>query len=85
MTLKNVLAIGLDTVLTDEAAATRECTESTEWPIAQVNAALREADSGDFASEAEVAGLAAKWKIEARSTSARSASQPEAGSQPRCN
>ncbi len=85
MTLKNLLSIGLDTVLTDEAAATRVCTESTEWPTAQIHAALHEADSGDFASEAEVAGLAAKWQIEARSTSARSASQPEAGSQPLCS
>jgi len=43
------------------AEAIREYVENNEWQIAEVRAALGEADAGDFASDAEVAGLGAKW------------------------
>jgi predicted transcriptional regulator len=31
------------------------------WQISQIEAGLREADAGDFASDEEVAGIFAKW------------------------
>jgi hypothetical protein len=34
--------------------------------LAEIRAAVLEADAGDFASEADVAALAAKWKVNAR-------------------
>jgi len=43
------------------AEAIREYVENNEWQIAEVRAALGEADAGDFASEADVAALAARW------------------------
>lgn len=46
--------------------AIREFIENNEWQIAEIHAALNEADSGDFASNAEVEALAAKWKTDAR-------------------
>lgn len=48
------------------AEAIREFVETNEWQIAEVQAALAEADSGDFASDREVAALARKWKVSAR-------------------
>lgn len=48
------------------AEAIREFIENNEWQIAEIHAALGEADSGDFASEADVAAVAAKWKTDAR-------------------
>lgn len=37
-----------------------------EWQIAEIKAALKEADSGDFASEAEVQAVVRKWGRGAR-------------------
>ncbi len=33
-----------------------------EWQIAEIRAALKEADAGDFASEAEVQAVKRKWR-----------------------
>jgi RHH-type transcriptional regulator, rel operon repressor / antitoxin RelB len=44
------------------AEAIREFVENNEWQIAEIRAALKEADAGDFASEKDVAALAKKWK-----------------------
>ena len=43
------------------AEAIREYVESNEWQIAEIEAALAEADAGDFAGEDEVAALAGRW------------------------
>jgi predicted transcriptional regulator len=48
------------------AEAIREFVEANEWQIAEIRAALKEADAGDFASDKDVAGLAKKWKVNAR-------------------
>jgi RHH-type transcriptional regulator, rel operon repressor / antitoxin RelB len=47
------------------AEAIREFVETNEWQIAEVRAALEEADAGDFASDKDVAALAKKWKVNA--------------------
>ena len=47
------------------AEAIREFVESNEWQIAEIQAALEEAEAGDFASDKEVAALAKKWKLNA--------------------
>lgn len=44
------------------AEAIREFVEINEWQLAEIQAALKEADAGDFASDKEVAALARKWK-----------------------
>ena len=43
------------------AEAIRGYVELNEWQVNDIQQALTEADAGDFASEAEVAALAAKW------------------------
>lgn len=43
------------------AEAIRAYVESNEWQIGEVQAALGEADAGDFADDREVAALARKW------------------------
>jgi len=48
------------------AEAIRQFVENNEWQLAEIRAAVLEADAGDFASEADVAALAAKWKVNAR-------------------
>jgi predicted transcriptional regulator len=48
------------------AEAIREFVEANEWQIAEIRAALKEADAGDFASDKDVAALAKKWKVNAR-------------------
>ena len=48
------------------AEAIRAFVESNEWQVAEIEAALAEADAGDFATEKEVAALATKWKVNAR-------------------
>ncbi len=48
------------------AEAIRAFVENNEWQIAEIRAALREADAGDFASDKEMAALARKWKVNAR-------------------
>jgi RHH-type transcriptional regulator, rel operon repressor / antitoxin RelB len=47
------------------AEAIREYVENNEWQIREIKAALKEANAGDFASDAEVAALAKKWKLNA--------------------
>jgi predicted transcriptional regulator len=47
------------------AEAIRAYLESNEWQIAEIQAALKEADAGDFASDNEVAALARKWEVNA--------------------
>jgi RHH-type rel operon transcriptional repressor/antitoxin RelB len=37
--------------------------ELQEWQIKQIEAGIREADAGDFASDDEVAAVFAKWKV----------------------
>jgi predicted transcriptional regulator len=48
------------------AEAIRAFVENNEWQVAEIRAALDEADAGDFASENEVAALAGRWKVNAR-------------------
>jgi len=48
------------------AEAIRAFVENNEWQIAETEAAIREADAGDFASDAEVSALAGKWDVNAR-------------------
>ena len=47
------------------AEAIREFVENNEWQIAEIQAALKEADAGDFASDKDVAALADKWQVNA--------------------
>ena len=48
------------------AEAIRAFVEAHEWQIGEVQAALQEAEAGDFASDKDVAGLAKKWRVNAR-------------------
>ena len=48
------------------AEAIRAYVENNEWQIGEIQAALQEADAGDFAADKEVAALAKKWKVNAR-------------------
>ena len=48
------------------AQAIQEFIEINEWQIREVRAALKEAAAGDFATDAEVASIAKKWKANAR-------------------
>lgn len=48
------------------AEAIREFVGHNEWQIAEIQAAIAEADAGLFADEAEVMALAGKWKVDAR-------------------
>lgn len=47
------------------AEAIRVFVESNEWQVAEIRTALKEADTGDFASDKDVASLAKKWKVNA--------------------
>lgn len=47
------------------AEAIRAFVENNEWQVAEIRAALKEADAGDFASDKDVASLARKWKVNA--------------------
>jgi predicted transcriptional regulator len=47
------------------AEAIRVYVENNEWQIGEIQAALKEADAGDFASDNDVAALAKKWKANA--------------------
>jgi RHH-type rel operon transcriptional repressor/antitoxin RelB len=40
--------------------------ENNEWQIAEIKAALKEADTGDFAGDKDLAAIARKWKVDAR-------------------
>ena len=44
------------------AEAIREFVETNEWQIAEIRAALAEADADDFATPDEVAAVARKWQ-----------------------
>ena len=48
------------------AEAIRAFVETNEWQIAEIQAALKEADAGNFASDKDVVALAKKWKVNAR-------------------
>lgn len=45
--------------------AVRAFVEANEWQIGEIQAALSEADAGDFASEHDVQALAKKWQVNA--------------------
>lgn len=47
------------------AEAIRDFVENNEWQIREIQAALQEADSGDFASDEDLAVLRGKWRSEA--------------------
>lgn len=47
------------------AEAIRAYVENNEWQIGEIQAALKEADVGDFANDKDVAALARKWKVNA--------------------
>lgn len=47
------------------AEAIRSFVENNEWQIGEIQAALKEADAGDFASDKEVNALAKKWQVNA--------------------
>jgi RHH-type rel operon transcriptional repressor/antitoxin RelB len=47
------------------ADAIRTYVEINEWQIGEIQAALKEADAGDFAHDKDVAALAKKWKVNA--------------------
>ncbi len=47
------------------AEAIRAYVENNEWQIGEIQAAIIEADAGDFASDSDVAALAKKWKVNA--------------------
>ena len=47
------------------AEAIRTFVENNAWQIDEIQAALAEADAGDFADEKDVAALADKWKVNA--------------------
>lgn len=42
--------------------AIRDFVERESWQIAEITQAIREADEGDFATEAELNAVSAKWK-----------------------
>ena len=48
------------------AEAIRSYVDLNEWQIAEIKAAIREADAGDFATEDEVEAVVRKWKRGAR-------------------
>ena len=48
------------------AEAIRALVETNEWQIGDMQAALKEADAADFASDKDVAALAKTWKVNAR-------------------
>jgi RHH-type rel operon transcriptional repressor/antitoxin RelB len=47
------------------AEAIREFVENNEWQIGEIKAALKAANAGDFATDAEVAAVAKRWKLNA--------------------
>ncbi len=47
------------------AEAIRTYIENNEWQIDEIQAALKEADAGDFAGDNDVAALGKKWKVNA--------------------
>jgi predicted transcriptional regulator len=47
------------------AEAIRDFVENNEWQIREIQTALQEADSGDFASDEDLAVLRSKWRNKA--------------------
>jgi len=47
------------------AEAIRAHVENNEWQIGEIQAALKEADAGGFASDNDVTALAKRWKLNA--------------------
>ena len=47
------------------AEAIRAYVESNEWQIGEIQAALKEADAGDYANEQDVVDLSKKWNVRA--------------------
>ncbi len=45
------------------AEAIRDYVETNEWQLAEIEAALREADAGLFATDEEVSAVARKWGV----------------------
>ena len=45
--------------------ALRDFVEVNQWQIQEITDALKEADDGDFASEAEVNKVISKWSVNA--------------------
>ncbi|GAB2894446.1 ribbon-helix-helix protein, CopG family [Uliginosibacterium flavum] len=45
--------------------AIRDFIERESWQISEITQAVREADAGDFASDAEVSEISAKWQTHA--------------------
>jgi len=43
------------------AEAVRSFLDANEWQVAEIQAALREAEAGDFASDLEVTAIGKKW------------------------
>lgn len=58
------------------AEAIREFVENNEWQIAEIRAALSEAQAGDFASAKHVAALSRKWKVDSGEVVAHALAQP---------
>lgn len=48
------------------AEAIRSYLDLNEWQIAEIKAALKEADAGDFATEDQVEAVVRKWRRGAR-------------------
>ena len=48
------------------AEAIRECVANNAWQLAEIRAALRKSDAGNFARDKQVASLAKKWQVNAR-------------------
>jgi predicted transcriptional regulator len=46
------------------AEAVREFIELNEWQIGEIKAAVKEADTGDFASEDEIRAVFSKWGVD---------------------
>jgi predicted transcriptional regulator len=47
------------------AEAIAQFVESNEWQISEIQAALKEAEAGDYANDQEVSAVAAKWMASA--------------------
>jgi predicted transcriptional regulator len=47
------------------AEAIRDYVELNEWQLGEIQAALQEADHGDFATDASVAETLSKWGVDA--------------------
>ncbi len=45
------------------AEAIKAYVESNEWQIGEIHEAIKEADAGDFTTEAEVLAVVDKWKV----------------------